>query len=77
MDTRPESVKLDMCSWCTLLVPPMLQLVHSSHASSFYSTLVLLGRTTCTVVSAAGALFTRLEPLLDLYAPGVHYLYRR
>ena len=57
--TRP------VCSWCTLLVPPLMQLVQSSHASSLYSTRVLLERTTCTTVDAACAIFERLGPFLD------------
>ena len=73
MDTHPESVKLGLCFWRTLPVPPMLQLVHSSHASSCYSTRVFLARTTRTAVDAACALFARLEPLLDPCAPDVHY----
>ena len=54
-----------MCSWRALLVPPLMQLVHSSNASSLYSTRVLLARTTRIAVHAACAIFARLEPLLD------------
>ena len=42
-----------------------MQLVHSSNASSLYSTRVLLARTTPTAVDAACVIFARLEPLLD------------
>ena len=77
MDTHPESAKLGLCSWCTQPVPTLMQLVQSSHASSLYSTRVLLAPTTRTTVDAACAIFTRLEPLLDPCAPGVHYSYRR
>ena len=74
---HPEPVKLGLCSWHTLAVPPMLQLAQSSHASSLYSTRVLLARTTCTAVDAACAIFARLKPLLDPWAPGVDYLFPR
>ena len=59
MDTRLESAKLGLCFWCTLLVPPLMQLVQSSHASSLYSTRVLLACTTRTSVDAACAMMTR------------------
>ena len=42
MDTHLESAKLGLCSWCTLPVPPLMQLVRSSHASRFYSNRVPL-----------------------------------
>ena len=61
----PQAFTRPVCSWCALLVPPLMQLVHSSHASSLYSTRVLLARTTCTAVDAACALSERLGPLLD------------
>ena len=35
MDTNPESVQLGLCSWRTLSMPPMLQLVHSSPPRAF------------------------------------------
>ena len=54
-----------------------MQLVHSLHASSLYSTRVLVARTTRTAVDAACALFARLEPLPDPCAPGAHYSYHR
>ena len=76
VDIHPESVELGLCSWRTLPVPPMLQPVHSSHASSIYSTHALLARTTRTAVDAPCALFARLEPLFDACAPGTHSLYR-
>ena len=57
--TRPVS------SWRALFVPPLMQLVQSSYASSLYSTRVLLARTTRTAVDAACALFEHLGPLLD------------
>ena len=63
MDTRLESVKLGLTSWCKLPVPPLMQLVQSSY---LYSTRVLLARTTRTTVDAACAIFARLESLLDL-----------
>ena len=77
MDTHPESAELGLCSWCALLVPPLMQPVQSSHASSLYSTRVRLARTTRTAVDAACAIFARLEPLLDPCAPSAHYSYRR
>ena len=55
-----------VCSWRALLVPPLMQLVHSSHASSLYSARMLLARTSRTAVDAAYALSERLEPSLDL-----------
>ena len=55
----------------------MLQLAHSSHASSLFSNHVLLARSTCTAVDEACTFLARLKPLLDLCAPGAHYLYRR
>ena len=57
--TRP------VCSWSALLVPPLMQLVQTSHASSLYSTRVLLARTTRTAVDAACSIFKRLGPFLD------------
>ena len=65
MGTHPESVKLGLCSWRTLPVPLLLQLVHSSHASSLCLTRVLLARTTRTAGDAACAVSERLGPLLD------------
>ena len=58
---------LDSCiPLCALLVPPMVPFVHSPHASSLYSTRVLLARTdTCTIDDAACAVSERLGPLLD------------
>ena len=73
----PQDLIRPVCSWRALLVPPLMQLVQSLHASSTYSTRVLLVRTTRTAVDAACALFARLEPLLDPCAPGAHYSYRR
>ena len=52
-----------MCSWRALLVPSLMQLVQSSHASSLYSIRVLLARTTRTAADAACSLFARLKPL--------------
>ena len=77
MDTHPESAKFGLCSWCTLPVPLLVQLVQSSHASSLYSTRGLLACTVRTAVDAACAIFARLEPLLDPCAPGAHYSYHR
>ena len=74
MDTHPKFVKLGLCSWRKLPVPPMLQLVQSLHASSLFLTRVLLGYITCAIDDAACAIFARLEPLLDPCAPGAHYL---
>ena len=62
---KPRAFTRPVCSWRALLVPPLVQLVHSSHASSLYSTRVLLARTTRTAVDVACALFERLGPLLD------------
>ena len=61
----PRAFTRPVCSWPALLVPPMMQLVHSSYASSFYSTRVLLARTTRTTDNVACAISKRLEPLLD------------
>ena len=58
-----------MCSWRAQLVPPMLQLVQSPHASTLYSTRVLLARTICTADDAACAISARLGLLLDPCAP--------
>ena len=62
MGTRPEFVKLILCFWHALLVPPMMQLVHSLHASSLYSTCVLLACVTRAVDDAACAISKRLGP---------------
>ena len=72
----PRAFTRPVCSWRTLLVPPLMQLVQSPHASSLYSTRVLLARTTRTAVVAVCAFYARLEPLLDPCAPGAHYSYR-
>ena len=69
MDTRPKSVKLGLCSWRTLPVLSMLQLVHSSHALKLYSTRVLLARTTRTAVNESCAMSERLGPVLDPRLP--------
>ena len=69
----PRAFSRTMCSWRALLVPPLMKLVHFWHASSLYSTCVLLARTTCTADYAACALLVRLEPLLDACASGAHY----
>ena len=66
-----------MCSWRAPLVPPLIQLVQPSHASSLNSTRVLLARTTCTTVDIACELFARLKSLLDLFAADAHNLYNR
>ena len=56
---------LDPCSlWRALLVPPLMKLVHSSHASS-PRPVQSLARTTRITVGAACALFERVGPLLD------------
>ena len=60
-----------------LLVPPIMQLVQSPHASSLYSTRVLLARSTCTADDAACAISERLGPLLDPSSPCRHELSRR
>ena len=73
----PRTFTQPVCSWCALFAPPLMQLVQSSHASSVYSTRVLLTRTTRTAVDATCAIFARLEPLLDPCTPGAHYSYRR
>ena len=57
--TRP------VCSWRALHVSPMLQLVQSPHASSLYSTRLVLAHTTCAIDVAACALFADLKPLFD------------
>ena len=54
-----------MYSWRALLVPPMMQFVHSSRASSLYSARVLLACPTRTADDAACAISERLGPLLD------------
>ena len=54
-----------------------MQLVQSWHASSLYSTRVLLARTTCATDDAAGAISARLKPLLDSCASGARYLCHR
>ena len=64
-----------VCSWYALPVPPLMQLVHSLHASSLYSTRVLLARTTRTADDVACALFARLEHLVDSCAPGASGIY--
>ena len=62
-----------VCSWRALLVTPMMQFEHSLHASSLYSTRVLLARTTRTVDDAACATSERLGSLLDLsFLPGTN-----
>ena len=60
MDTHPKFVKLSQCSWCALLLPPVIQLVQSPHASSLHSTRVILARTTYTADDVACASSTRL-----------------
>ena len=77
MDTHPGFAKLDLCSWRTLPVPPLMQLVQSSYASSLHSTHVLLVRTTCTGDDTAGVIYPCLELLLDQYASGRPKLCRR
>ena len=62
MDTHTEFVRLGLCSWCTLPVPPMMQFIQTLHASSLNSTRVLLRSTTWAADGAACAIFTRLEP---------------
>ena len=73
----PPAFTRPVCSWRALLVPPLMQLVHSLHVSSLYPTRVLLARTTRTVNDAACALLARLDLLLDSWASGAHYSYRR
>ena len=74
MEPHHKFVKLSLCSWHTLPVPPMIQLAQLSHASSLNSIRVLLPRTTCAADDAAGAISARLESLLDLCSPGRHEL---
>ena len=62
MDTHSAFVKLGLCSWRTLSVPPMTQLVQSSHASSLYSIRVLLERITCAADDAGYAISPVLSP---------------
>ena len=73
----PRPFTRPVCSWRAQFVPLMMQLVRSPHASGFYSTRVLLARTTCIADDAAWAISARLEPLLDPCALGAHNLYRR
>ena len=54
-----------VCSWHALLVPPLMQLVPSLHASSLYSIRVLLARATRIAVDAACVISERLGSLLD------------
>ena len=54
-----------MCSLRALLVPPLIQLVQSLHASSLYSTRVLLVGTNFPAGATACAVSERLGPLLD------------
>ena len=61
----PRAFARTVCSWRALLIPPLMQLGQSSHASSLCLTRVLLARTTRTAVDVACALFERLGPLLD------------
>lgn len=74
---RPKFVKLGLCSWRAQLVPPMVQLVQSPHASSLYSTRAVLAYTTFATDVAACAFFARLEPLLDPCAPDMQHLCHR
>ena len=57
--TLSEFGKLGLCSWRTLPVPPTMQLMQSSHASSLHSTRAILGRTTCAADDAASPIFER------------------
>ena len=77
MNTHPEFVKLDLCFWRTLPVPPMTQLVQSSHPWTLHSTRVLLARTTCAADDAAGAISARFEVLFNPCAPGTGHLCHR
>ena len=72
----PRPFTRPVCSWRAQFVPLMMQLVRSPHASGFYSTRVLLARTTCIADDAAWAISARLDLLLDPCAPGAHNLYR-
>ena len=72
MDTHPRFIKLVLCSWHTLPLPSMMQLVQSLHASSLYLTRVLLARTTCATDDTACAIYERLGPLFDPGSPGRH-----
>ena len=54
-----------MCSLRALFVPPLIQLVQSLHASSLYSTRVLLAGTNFPAGATACAVFERLGPLID------------
>ena len=77
MDTHPESVKLGLCSWRTLPVPAMLQLVALFAGLEPLLDPCLLAPTTRTAVDTACELFARLEPLLGSCTSGAHYLYHR
>ena len=62
----PRAFTRPVCSWRALFVPPLMQLVHSSYASSLYSTRVFLVRTTRNAYNAARAVYECFEPSLDL-----------
>ena len=61
----PRACTRPVCSWRALLAPPFMQLAQSSHASSPYSTRVLLAHTTCTAIDADCAIFACLGHFLD------------
>ena len=74
----PQAFTRSMCRfWGALPVPPMMQLAQFPYAWSLYSTHVLLARTTCADDDEAGAISTRLGPLLNPCTPGAHYLCRQ
>ena len=60
----PRTLIRPVCSLRALLVPPLIQLVQSLHASSLYSTHVLLVGTNFPADATAGAVSERLGPLL-------------
>ena len=61
-------------SSCALPVSPIMRLVQSPHASSPYSTRVLLARTACAADDAVCTISARLESLLDPSASGAYRL---
>ena len=60
----PRTLIRPVCSLRALLVPPLMQLVQSLHASSLYSTPVLLAGTNFPADATACAVSERLGPLL-------------
>ena len=73
----PRASTRSAWSWCALLMPPMLQLLHSPHASRLHPTRMHMAYTACITDGAACAISVRLEPLLDSRGPGAHYLCHR